>query len=156
MSRNPFLDLGVLPEVETSLHIRSRLAAALERHIDRKGWSQAEASRLLRVPQTTISKIVNGNIEKLSIEFLTKLLARISLSVGMSVFRALPASNAAKQSMPKLTEKHLVAQDSKRDLAVELLQAVRQMKDGHAARIWRVYTNREERISPVRKRRRKV
>jgi predicted XRE-type DNA-binding protein len=70
MSRNPFLDLGFPPEEAAALHIRSQLAAALEYHIERKGWSQTEAARALKVPQPTVSKIVNGNIEKLSIEFL--------------------------------------------------------------------------------------
>ncbi len=32
--------------------------------------------------------------------------------------------------MPKMTEKQLVARDSKRDLGAELLQAVRDMKAG--------------------------
>ena len=130
MSRNPFLDLGVLPEEATSLHIRSQLAAVLERHIDRKGWSQGEASLLLRVPQPTISKIVNGNIENLSIELLIKLLNRVSLSVGISVSRASSAGDTERQLMPKLTERQLVARDSKRDLGAELLQAVRDMRAG--------------------------
>ncbi len=124
MSRNPFLDLGVLPEKATGLHIRSWLAAVLERHIDRKGWSQSDASRLLRVPQQTVSKILNGNIEKLSIELLIALLSRVGLSVGISVSRAPPASDTEKRPMTKLTERQLIARDSKRDLGAELLQAV--------------------------------
>jgi putative transcriptional regulator len=37
--------------------------------------------------------------------------------------------------MPKMTEKRLIARDSKRDLAAELLQAVREMKAGKPARV---------------------
>jgi predicted XRE-type DNA-binding protein len=59
MSRNPFLDLGFPPEEAAALHIRSQLAATLEYHIERKGWSQAEAARALKVPQPTVSKIVS-------------------------------------------------------------------------------------------------
>ena len=95
MSRNPFLDLGFPPEEAAALHIRSQLAAALEHHIDRKGWSQTEAARALRVPQPTISKIVNGNIEKLSIEFLIKLMVRADLPVRISGGRAVPARRRA-------------------------------------------------------------
>ena len=84
MSRNPFLDLGFPPEEAAALHIRSQLAAALEHHINRKGWSQTEAAKALKVPQPTISKIVNGNIEKLSIEFLIKLMVRADLPVRIS------------------------------------------------------------------------
>ena len=40
--------------------------------------------------------------------------------------------------MPKMTEKQLIARDAKRDLAAELLQAVREMKAGKAARVHQV------------------
>ena len=52
--------------------------------------------------------------------------------------------------MPKMTEKQLISRDSKRDLGTELLQSVRQMKAGHAARTWKVTTNREGKTSLVR------
>lgn len=87
MSRNPFLDLGFPPEEAAALHIRSQLAAALEQYIERKGWSQTEAARELKVPQPTISKIMNGNIDKLSIEFLVKLAVRVGLPVSVSAGR---------------------------------------------------------------------
>ena len=76
MSRNAFLDLGFPREGAIALHIRSQLAARLEQHIERKGWSQTAAARALKVPQPTISKIVNGNIDRLSIEFLIQLMVR--------------------------------------------------------------------------------
>ena len=84
MSRNPFLDLGFSKEEAAALHIRSQLAATLELHIERKGWTQTEAARALKVPQPTVSKIINGNIEKLSIEFLIKLVVRAGLPVNVS------------------------------------------------------------------------
>jgi putative transcriptional regulator len=40
--------------------------------------------------------------------------------------------------MPKMTEKRLIARDSKRDLAAELLQAVGEMKAGKPARVHHV------------------
>ena len=87
MSRNPFLDLGFSREEAIALHIRSELAARLEQHIERKGWSQTAAARALRIPQPTISKIVNGNIDRLSIEFSIKLILRAGLPVGISAER---------------------------------------------------------------------
>lgn len=47
--------------------------------------------------------------------------------------------------MGKMTEKQLVARDAKRDLAAELLQAVREMKAGKAARVRKVSTSRKRR-----------
>jgi predicted XRE-type DNA-binding protein len=84
MSRDPFLDLGFPREEAIALHIRSQLAATLERYIERKGWSQTRAARELHVPQPTISKIVNGNVDKLSIEFLVKLTVRAGIPVHVS------------------------------------------------------------------------
>lgn len=100
MSRNPFLDLGFTREEATTLHIRSQLAAALEQYISRKGWSQTEAAQTLKVPQPTISKIINGNIEKLSIEFLVKLAVRAGLPVSVSAGRVSRAS--AKRSSERV------------------------------------------------------
>lgn len=98
MSRNPFLDVGFPPEEAVALHIRSQLAATLEYHIERKGWSQAAAVRALKMPQPTVSKIVNGNIEKLSIEFLIKLMVRAGLPVSISDGHSARGRRAAHHS----------------------------------------------------------
>lgn len=51
-------------------------------------WRWPDPAALFRrVPQPTISKIVNGNIEKLSIEFLIKLMVRAGLPVGLAAGR---------------------------------------------------------------------
>jgi len=84
MSRNAFVDLGFSKEEATALHIRAQLAATLEQYIERQGWTQAEAGRALKVKQPVISKIVNGDIDRLSIEFLVKLMVRAGLPVNVS------------------------------------------------------------------------
>jgi predicted XRE-type DNA-binding protein len=98
VSRSPFLDLGFSKEEATTLHIRSQLAATLEQYIERKGWSQAEAARSLKVPQPTVSKIVNGNIDRLSIEFLVKLMVRVGLPVSVSSGRGRRATHMSHRS----------------------------------------------------------
>jgi len=98
MSRNPFLDLGFPPEEAAALHVRSQLAAALEYHIERKGWSQIEAARGLKIPQPTVSKIVNGKIDKLSIDFLVKLMVRAGLPVSITGGRAASGRRATHHS----------------------------------------------------------
>jgi hypothetical protein len=40
MSRNPLLDLGFTREEATALHIRTRLAAAIEQQIERKAGAR--------------------------------------------------------------------------------------------------------------------
>lgn len=98
MSKNPFLDLGFPREEAIAMHIRSQLATLLEQHIERKGWSQTAAARAFKVPQPTISKIVNGNIDKLSIEFLIKLMVRAGLPVEITSGRASASRRAAHHS----------------------------------------------------------
>jgi predicted XRE-type DNA-binding protein len=61
----------------------------------RKGWTQVAAARGLKVPQPTIRKIVNGNIEKLSIEFLRTLMVRAGPPVGISASRKSSSRSAA-------------------------------------------------------------
>ena len=102
MSRNPFLDLGFPREEAIALHMRSQLAATLEQHIEHRGWSQTQAARELKVPQPTISKIVNGNVERLSIEFLVKLTVRAGIPVRVSSGRA---------SRAKRTTRHYAADE---------------------------------------------
>ena len=99
MSRNPFLGLGFSPEEAAALHIRSQLAAMLEQYIERKGWSQSEAARALKVPQPTISKVVNGNIDKLSIEFLVKLMVRAGLPVDVSSGKARNIARTSRRTV---------------------------------------------------------
>ena len=143
VSRNPILDLGVLSEEATVQHIRGQLAALLEQHIGRKGWNQAEASRALRVARITVRQIVNGKLQKLPIDLLIKLLARAGLNVEISVSGGALGPKHRRRLSPKMTQRQLIARDSKRDLGAELLQAARQMKAGHAARTWRVSTTRK-------------
>jgi predicted XRE-type DNA-binding protein len=95
VSKNPFLDLGFPPEEAVALHIRSQLAAMLELHIQRKGWTRVAAARELKAPEPTISKFVNGNIEKLSIEFLIKLMVRAGLPVEISSGRKSSSRSAS-------------------------------------------------------------
>ena len=98
MSRNSFLDLGFPREEAIALHVRSQLAAMLEQYIGGKGWSQIEAARALKVPQPTVSKIVNGNIDKLSMDFLVKLMVRAGLPVHVSGGRAGSARRSSGHS----------------------------------------------------------
>jgi predicted XRE-type DNA-binding protein len=81
MSHNPFLDLGFSREEAVTLQIRSQLAVTLEQYIERKGWSQSQAAQTLKIPQPTVSKIINGNTDKLSVEFLIKLMVRAGLPI---------------------------------------------------------------------------
>ena len=60
-------------------------------------WSQTAAARALKVRQPTISKMVNGNIDQLSIEFLIKLMVQAGLPAGITGERASPGRSMARR-----------------------------------------------------------
>jgi predicted XRE-type DNA-binding protein len=59
--------------------LRSDVALQIARFLAGQQLSQSAAAKLLRVPQPTLSKIVNGRVDELSLE----LLIRISVRAGL-------------------------------------------------------------------------
>jgi predicted XRE-type DNA-binding protein len=83
MAKNVFEDLG-LSKAEAAAHqARVVLAVDIERYMSREGLTQAKAAAAFGVPQPTISKIVRGDVSKLSVEYLLKMLARVGVSVTL-------------------------------------------------------------------------
>ncbi len=83
MSRNVFDDLGFSKAEAVALQARVILAVEIERYIAKRGLTQAKAAIVFGVPQPTISKIVRGNVTKLSLEYLLKMLARVGIDVDI-------------------------------------------------------------------------
>jgi predicted XRE-type DNA-binding protein len=82
---NVFRDLG-FPEPEAeNLRIRSELMMHVTKTIRRRGWTQAEAAKCMRVTQPRISDLVRGRIDRFSVDALIELCARCGLSVRCSV-----------------------------------------------------------------------
>jgi predicted XRE-type DNA-binding protein len=61
--------------------LRSDLALQIARHIARSGESQVHEAKRLRIPQPTLSKIMNGRIEEVSLELLIRVAVRAALPV---------------------------------------------------------------------------
>jgi len=83
MRRNVFSDLGFSKAEAAALQARVTLAVEIERYIEKNGFTQAEAAAAFGVPQPTISKIVRGDLSRLSLEYLLKMLARVGITVQM-------------------------------------------------------------------------
>jgi predicted XRE-type DNA-binding protein len=81
MGTNVFVDAGYAADDATVMAIRSDLAMRIAEFLERSRLNQVAAARQLGVPQPTISKIVNGRIENLSIELLIRMLVRASVPV---------------------------------------------------------------------------
>lgn len=69
------------PELATIHALRSDLALQISRHVQRLGERQLVAARRLGIPQPTLSKIVNGRVNELSLELLIRIAVRAGLSV---------------------------------------------------------------------------
>jgi predicted XRE-type DNA-binding protein len=83
MSKNVFSDLGFSKAESAALQARVTLAVEIERYIAKNGLTQAKAAASFGVPQPTISKIVRGDLSRLSLEYLLKMLARVGVTVQL-------------------------------------------------------------------------
>jgi predicted XRE-type DNA-binding protein len=92
MSFNVFEDAGYPRDVATIKALRSDLARAIAGFIRRQGMTQVRAAHALGIPQPTVSKIINGRVAELSIEFLLRTLVRVDIPVVMQTGTS--ASNA--------------------------------------------------------------
>jgi predicted XRE-type DNA-binding protein len=73
------------PDVVTVRALRSDLALQISRCLRRRGLSQVAAAELLGMPQPTLSKIVNGRVDELSLELLIRIAVRAGLPVVMQI-----------------------------------------------------------------------
>jgi predicted XRE-type DNA-binding protein len=94
MSKNAFADLGFSRAESAALQARVTLAVEIERFIEKNGLTQAKAATAFRVPQPTISKIVRGDLSRLSLEYLLKMLARVGVTVQLVAATRKPAKRS--------------------------------------------------------------
>jgi predicted XRE-type DNA-binding protein len=59
--------------------LRADVALQISRFLARQELSQTAAAKLLRVPQPTLSKLVNGRVSELSLELLIRIAVRAGL-----------------------------------------------------------------------------
>lgn len=68
-----------------SMKLRAKLMMALEEHIKRQGWSQAEAARRFGVTQPRISDLVRGKINLFGLDTLVNMAVAAGLHVEMQI-----------------------------------------------------------------------
>lgn len=69
------------PDQATIQSLRSDLALQIARHVGRDGLTQVATAKRLAIPQPTLSKIMRGQVEAVSLELLLKVAVRAGLSV---------------------------------------------------------------------------
>ncbi len=78
---NVFVDLGFDPAEAAVLQMRANLMSDLRLYIERRGLTQAQAAKRLRIGQSRVSDLVRGKWDKFSLEMLITLEARIGRKV---------------------------------------------------------------------------
>jgi transcriptional regulator with XRE-family HTH domain len=68
-----------LPEVACIQGLRTDVALQIARCLRGQGFSQLAAAKRLGVPQPTLSKIMKGRVEELSLELLLRIAVRLEL-----------------------------------------------------------------------------
>jgi predicted XRE-type DNA-binding protein len=61
--------------------LRSDLALQIARHVERDGQTQVATAKRLAIPQPTMSKIMRGQVDEVSLELMLKVAVRAGLSV---------------------------------------------------------------------------
>jgi predicted XRE-type DNA-binding protein len=82
---NVFEDLGFEPEEALNLKIRADLMLNIKRFIQSQGWTQKQAALFFGETQPRISDLMNGDIERFSIDKLVMMLARAGMDVHLEV-----------------------------------------------------------------------
>jgi predicted XRE-type DNA-binding protein len=90
VGKNAFSDLGFSKAESAAHQARVSLAVQIERYIDLHGLTQTKAAAVFRVPQPTISKIVRGDLSRLSVEYLIRMLARVGIAVNIMAVAPIP------------------------------------------------------------------
>jgi predicted XRE-type DNA-binding protein len=77
--------MNATADVSTIQALRGDVALQIARFLDREKLSQVAAAKLLRIPQPTLSKIVNGRVSDLSLELLIRIAVRAGLLLVLQI-----------------------------------------------------------------------
>ncbi len=81
-SGNVFKDIGFTDAESANLTARCELLLKLQDTIEKKGWTQKEAARELKVSQPRIAEIMSFDTKYFSVDLLIKYLARLGVKVN--------------------------------------------------------------------------
>jgi len=82
---NAFEDLGFAPEEALNLKIRADLMLTIKHFIQTKGWTQKQSAVFFGETQPRISDLMNGDIERFSIDKLVIMIAKAGMDIRVEV-----------------------------------------------------------------------
>jgi predicted XRE-type DNA-binding protein len=80
-----FADLGFSPAEAAELNAKSILIDAIAETMEKRGLTQADAAKMCRTDQPTLSKVLRGRMESVTIDRLTAWLTALGRSVEIRV-----------------------------------------------------------------------
>jgi predicted XRE-type DNA-binding protein len=84
-SGNAFADMGFSPAEAAELTAKSRLISVIDETIKRRKLTQLEAARRCGTDQPTLSKVLRGRMESVTIDRLTTWLTALGRSVEIRI-----------------------------------------------------------------------
>ena len=82
---NIFEDLGFEPDEAANLKIRADLILDLQKYIKKQDWTQQEAADFFTETQPRISNLMNGDIERFSIDKLVQMIVKAGMKIKVEV-----------------------------------------------------------------------
>jgi predicted XRE-type DNA-binding protein len=82
---NIFDDLGFETTEAANLKIRSDLILDLQKYIKKQNWTQQEAANFFNETQPRISNLMNGDIERFSIDKLVQMIVKTGMQIKVEV-----------------------------------------------------------------------
>lgn len=76
------------PEAAENMKVRAGLMMALKSHIERAGWTQAQAATHFHVTQPRISDLLRGKISVFSVDSLINMTAQAGMRVELRILDA--------------------------------------------------------------------
>jgi predicted XRE-type DNA-binding protein len=110
-SGNVFVDIGFSPAEADELTTKSRLIAAIDETIQRRKLTQLEAARRCGTDQPTLSKVLRGRMESVTIDRLTAWLTALGRTVEI---RIRPYDSKAKTASARGRLRKVSIQKSRR------------------------------------------
>ena len=87
-SGNVFADMGFDPEEAAVMKVKTELRIALEKEIKRRKLTQEKAAELVGTTRPALNRILNGKLDKLSIDKMIQMTHRLGKDVSVKVTKA--------------------------------------------------------------------
>ena len=77
--------LGRPPEVAVIAKIKTKMILEIIKHVEKKGLTHQEVADMTGIPRSAITGIINGSLQRVSIDRLVRIMAGLGKSVDMKI-----------------------------------------------------------------------